>query len=166
MAQLLTACEEAQFLPESFCWAANSNASKRWWPTPSETPSDHIVCSSVASPRGARWEQIQSSQESFVHRWGWGARKGHTMSEVLLPLFLDIEQAQVNEEDSPVFGCFLDYTKYFDFFSCELTLAFPSTSWLAPSRAGLDATVVRWTHTCSRGRQPIRRAFPVCRWVL
>ena len=72
----------------------------------------------------ARWQQIQRWEESFAHRWVCGARKGHTMSEVLLHLFHDIEQAHVIGDESPVFGCLLDYTKVFDFFSYEFTRRF------------------------------------------
>ena len=90
---------------------------------------------------GARWQQIQSWQESFVHRWVCGARKGQTMSEVELLLFLDIEQAQVNGDESPILFLFLGLHKVFRFNAS------------APSCAGPSATAVCWTHACSEDRQ-------------
>ena len=124
MAQLLTACEESQFLPESYLWASTAMLPKDGGQVPLKHRPITLFVLLWRVYSGARWQQIQSWQESFVHRWVCGARKGHTMSEVLLPLFLDIEQAHVNGDESPVFGCFLDYTKYFDFFSYEFTWSF------------------------------------------
>ena len=52
MAQLLTACADAQFLPESYCWAATAMLPKDGGPLHREASSYHVVCSSVAGLLG------------------------------------------------------------------------------------------------------------------
>ena len=110
MAQLLTASEDAQFFPESYCLAATAML-------PKDGGQLHLkhrpVTLFVLLWRVYLGGPLAADSCASVGLW---CEEGHTMCEVLLPLFLDIEQAHVNGDESAVFGCFLDYTKYFDFF--------------------------------------------------
>ena len=115
VAQLLTACEEAQFPRESCCWAATAMLPKDG----GHLPSSIVPSRCLSFCGGFIWSPVAA--DSKLAGILCGTREGHTMSEVLFTLILDMEQAHVNCEESPVSGCFVDYTKYFDFFSYEFT---------------------------------------------
>ena len=127
---------------------SHGNAPERWW---SATASSyHIVCSSVAGLLRSTLAAYSKLAGDLCASVGlWCEEKSHTMSEVLLLLFLDIEQAHVNGDESPVFGCFLDNTKYCDF-SRMNSRGVSFNVLVGHPGARSDATAVCWTHACSR----------------
>ena len=83
------------------------------------------------------------------------------MSEVLLALFLDTEQAHVSGDASPLLGCSLDYKKHFDFFSYDFTWRFlQRIGWPPNFLALMRFLYARLTRVIKIGDSPGRHLKP------
>ena len=106
MAQLLTACEEAQFLPESYSFrkvVVNYSRS---------IVQSHCLffCGgSAREPVGSRFKVGRNP----LCIGGFVVRGKVAMSEVLLRLFSTLSQLMSNGDESPVLGCFLGLHEVF-----------------------------------------------------
>ena len=121
MAQLLTACEEAQFLPESHCWQPRQCFGGQLH-LKHRPITLFVLLWRVYS--GARWQQIQSWQESFVHRCGFVVRG--KVTQCLKSCFVSFSTSSklMSTAMSLQSLVVLDCTKYCDFFSYEFTWRF------------------------------------------